>query len=215
MPFWKAALWAGRGGLRRLFEKAPAPARRIEPRAAPAGTTQPSPTARPKVRFPAWVEKLSAKLFVLKVRLRRKSEKTADLRAEIDAEARTEPVQGAKSILTLARQAKRSAASTPASAPVDGDLPAGVFADESVAAPAGDLNRLASLMRKKDKVLTPARGGSEGAGSPREASVKPEEAPVEEAKRDGVDLFDLVEPGDAEAVSMAVSKREALHKAQG
>ena len=70
-------------------------------------------------------------------------------------------------------------------------------------------------MRKKDKVLTPAIRDSEGAGSPRESSVKSEKARVEEEKRGVVDLFDLVEPGDAEAVSMAVSKREALHKAQG
>ena len=75
MPLWKAALWAGRGGLRRLFDKAPAPARLVEARAAPAETTQPSHTARPKVRFPAWAEKLVAKLSVLKSHLRRKSEK--------------------------------------------------------------------------------------------------------------------------------------------
>jgi hypothetical protein len=93
---------------------------------------------------------------------------------------------------------------------------------DSGAANAGDLNRLASLMRRKDK--SPAPSSDASIQSPRadafaaraaESGAKIEEDRSEEAKKDGLDLFDLVEPGDTEAVSMAVSAHEALQKAQG
>ena len=215
MPFWKAALWAARGGLRRLFDRVPAQARLVAARAKPIEKTGPSPTAKPKARFSAWREKLVAKLLALKSRLSRKSERDAGLQAEIDVEAKAAPMERGSSILTSGREAQRGAASRPPSAPADGAPQASASAAAGVAANAGDLNRLASLMRKKDKVLALSSGASGGEGSPLESTAEAEAAPVEEAKRGAFDLFDLVEPGDAEAVSMAVSKREALQKAQG
>ena len=215
MPFWKAALWAARGGLRRLFDKAPARSRLVAASAKPAETARPSPPAQPKARSSAWAQKLVAKLSVLKSRLARKSEKSAAPQADIDTEAKTAPAERTNSILTSARQAKRGVAAMPPSAPADGAPQASAFTTESVAANAGDLNRLASLMRKKDKALARAGSAGGGAGGPPSPSVKAEQIPVEGAKRGSVDLFDLVEPGDAEAVSLAVSKREALQKAQG
>jgi uncharacterized membrane-anchored protein len=215
MPYWKSVLWAARSGLNRLFDKGPARSRLVEARVDSAEKTRPSPMARPKVRFSVWAETLVAKFSIRKSPLESYNEKNADLQAEIDAEAKTAPVERAKSILTSARQAKRDTASTPASGSADDASQAGAFATGGVAANAGDLTRFATLMRRKDKVPTPESGFGEGAGSSRESRVKPEEAPVEAEKRGAVDLFDLVEPGDREAVSMAVSKREALHKAQG
>ncbi len=211
MPLWKGALWAARGGLHRLFDKAPARAPLVEARPE-SKTTRPSLTARQKARFPAWREKLVAKLSVLKSRLSRKSEKDG-LKGEIGAETKTAPVERANSILTSAREAKRNAASRRPSAPADGASQASACAAESIVANAGDLNRLASLMRKKDKLLAPSSDASRVAASSRNSSVKVEEG-LEEVKRGGLDPFDLVEPGDAEAVSLAASKREALQKAQ-
>ncbi|HXZ14556.1 MAG TPA: DUF2167 domain-containing protein, partial [Roseiarcus sp.] len=66
MPFWKAALWATRSGLRRLFEKGAPPARVVAARAEPAGKQRPSPfsPARPKSGLAAWRERLASILTV-------------------------------------------------------------------------------------------------------------------------------------------------------
>jgi uncharacterized membrane-anchored protein len=237
MPFWKAALWATRCGLRRLFEKRAPPARVAAARAEPAEKQSPSPLspARLKSALAAWRERLVSILSVLRSRGGGPSERDADLAAEISAgggssagvdagQAKIPPRGGTTSRLASARaQAERGAAPSPAPGPATVTRQASASSlTDSVSANAGDLNRLASLMRRKDKLSAPSSHAS--GQSPRadafaaraaESGAQIEQDRSEEAKKGGLDLFDLVEPGDAEAVSMAVSAHEALQKAQG
>src|SRR5208283_4972887 len=93
---------------------------------------------------------------------------------------------------------------------------------ETPAKSAENLNRLASLMRKKTEESMPS---ADATGLPRSQNVSApslagttasaKEDKSAEATSPGFDLFDLVEPGDADAVSMAVFAREAVQKAHG
>lgn len=76
-------------------------------------------------------------------------------------------------------------------------------------------------MRSKAETVTSKPGASEpprarSAGAPNAAaSTKIEDPTGVDAGPAALALFDLVEPGDAEAVSMAVSAHEAVQKAHG
>jgi hypothetical protein len=90
---------------------------------------------------------------------------------------------------------------------------------EMVTKSAENLNRLASLMRKKTEDSIPSADVSR---LPRSRSVPAPRLPAsdanvkEEKSAEGMSpSFDLVEPGDAEAVSMAVTAHEAAQQAHG
>ena len=234
MPFWKAALWAARRGLRRLIEKRAQPTRAVEARVEPIEKPMRSQftPARSKPGRAAWKEKLVSILSFLRSRASGPSERDAACAAEtsaaressedadvgqgkLPARARTRPISASPRA-----PAKPDAA--PGSAPGPADAAPQTSAMDSVAAKADDLNRLASLMRRKDKLSAPSEDAS--ARSPRpnvlaarsaEPSVKVEEDKSGATKKGALDLFDLVEPGDAQAVSMAAAAHEALQRAQG
>ncbi len=232
MPLWKAALWAGRSGLRSLFERKAAPTRVVEAHASAVGN-QPNSAqtpARTQVGFAAWQEKLAPVLRLFKSRRSNLGELKAEpepgpepmpnggkLGSGDGKQAAIGPGDITTSTSVLRRlDGEQDATPSPAQEAFVGAK------SEMVAKSAENLNRLASLMRKKTEESMPTADASR---LPRSRSIaalnsavsngKVKEDNSAEATSPSFDLFDLVEPGDAEAVSMAVSAHEAVQKAHG
>ncbi len=232
MPLWKAASWAARSCLRSLFERKAAPTRVVDAHANANGI-QPNPSqlpARSKVGFAGWQEKLASVLRLIRSRgkspceLEAESEHTLEPRSQGDKLGRgdgkqdsTDPGQMTASMSVLRRlQREQVAATSHAQENSFGAKP------ETPAKSAENLNRLASLMREKTEESMPS---ADATGLPRSQNVpalsfagtnaSAKEDKSAEATSPGLDLFDLVEPGDADAVSMAVFAREAVQKAHG
>ena len=234
-PLWKAALWAARSGLRRLFETKAAPTRVVEARAdtLEKETNAPRTAARLGRSLATWRKSLPWNFRLLKSLASGPIEAQSEAEllprdGEIDEGEGKEAGMVAPqtptplSALRLSRRqqevvithAQASSVSEPSATPER--LAA------AVATNAGSLNVLASVMRKKAEGVTPRNDSSEpslgasvSAESKAASNPKAEEHVSTETRTAVFDLFDLVEPGDAEAVSMAVSAHEALQKAHG
>ncbi len=229
-PLWKAALWAVRSGLRCLFERRAAPTRFVEARAEKVGNEPNSPPTRARTvgGFAIWRRRLSFNFGFPR----------RDSKARLEAEPSLREGEIEK---RDGKQAEMAAGQAPTSGSLlglgpgqEGAAPSQSREDsfsrtsapperlaDAIATNAGNLNRLASVMRSKAETVTSKPGASEpprarSAGAPNAAaSTKIEDPTGVDAGPAALALFDLVEPGDAEAVSMAVSAHEAVQKAHG
>jgi uncharacterized membrane-anchored protein len=229
MPLRKAASWAARSGLQSLFERKASPTRVVETHSSAEGN-QPNSAqapARSKVGFAAWQKKFVSVLWLNNPRGPSSGELAAEpvhapepksrrgKSSSRDGEQATADPGDITTSISVLRRLQRGQDVAPSH---DQGDPLGAKS-EMVTKSAKNLNRLASLMRKKTEDSIPSADVSR---LPRSRSVPAPRLPAsdanvkEEKSAEGMSpSFDLVEPGDAEAVSMAVTAHEAVQQAHG